>query len=87
MKGFSEIDHVGRGRHHMHWPRLHRESSHAVRLHPILWVEEHPTVLALLVAGAITLGIVALAKLVDTGISPQALDIQYPAAYPSGPVG
>ena len=86
MRGFSEIDQVGRSRHHfMHHHRTHRHHTHAIHVHPIQWIEGHPLIMALVLAGAITLGIVALAKMANTGMRPEVLDKLYPAVHPYGP--
>jgi hypothetical protein len=77
MRGFSEIDQVGRSRHHHH--------AHAVHMHPVHWLEGHPLIIAFVLACAITLGIIALASIVDTGIRPEVLDSKYPAVHPYGP--
>ncbi|MDH3346137.1 MAG: hypothetical protein OEL75_03035 [Kiritimatiellaceae bacterium] len=69
----------------MHWMG-HKHQPHAHAMHATHWAQNHPMVIALLLAGALALIIIALASKVDTGIRPSVLDSKYPAMHPYGPV-
>ena len=64
----------------MHLPRVHA-------IHPAHWLAEHPLILALLIAGAITLFITGLAYLQSSGSIRFDLPengVNYPAMSPYG---
>ena len=63
---------------------MHLAHSHAMHMpHPAHWLQEHPLALALLIAGLITLLIVGLSLLVNTGIKPSTFDpFHYRAMLP-----
>jgi hypothetical protein len=65
--------------HHMHLPHVH-----ALHLHPAHWIGAHPIILALLIAGVVSLLIIGLAYLQNSGgIRFDLPDSPiYPAMYP-----
>jgi hypothetical protein len=68
----------------MHWMhRMHLPHGHAIHLHPVHWLGQHPLVIATIIATLLALAIIGLASLVDTGIRPDTLNrIDYPIIYP-----
>ena len=62
---------------------MHRPYAHAIHAHPAHWLGEHPMMLALLLAGLITLLIVGLAALFNPEIKPDMLrPFDYRTVYP-----
>jgi len=60
--------------------RIHLPKVHAVHLHPVQWLTEHPLVMALLIAGLLVAMIIFLAAITDTGIRIETL---HPFDYPA----
>ena len=63
--------------HHMHMPHVH-----AIRPHPAHWLSTHPLLLALLIAVLITMAIIGLASITNTGIR---MDTLQPFDYQMSP--
>ncbi len=61
----------------------YRPHAHAIHVHPVHWLSEHPMVLALLLAGLITLLIVGLAAVFNPEIKSEMIrPFDYRAVYP-----
>ena len=72
-------------KHWMH--RMHMPHARAIHLHPIHWLGQHPLLMALLIATLVTLLIIGLAAMVNTGIRMDVFDrLSYPAMHSFGKV-
>jgi len=69
------------GEHRME--HAHMPHAHALHMHPVHWLGEHPMMLALLLAGLITLLIVGLAAMFNPEVKSDMLrPFDYRAIYP-----
>lgn len=68
----------------MHW--MHHSDGHTMHLHPAQWFSDHPIILALVIAGLVTVAVVGLARLSSGESRIDTLDrgFDMPAMNPYG---